>query len=115
ITGAPKIRTMEIIDQLEWEARGIYTGSIGYFSYNQTAEFNIAIRTIIHQKDQISFGAGGAIIDLSDPEAEFREILVKAYPMIQAVVGAVDATDFLLDEMTGEEMIMYLDPSLRSG
>ncbi|MEZ4849801.1 MAG: aminodeoxychorismate synthase component I [Bacteroidia bacterium] len=115
ITGAPKIRTMEIIDQLEWEARGIYTGSIGYFSCNQTAEFNIAIRTIIHQKDQISFGVGGAIIDLSDPEAEFREILVKAYPMIQAVVGAVDATDFLLDEMTGEEMIMYLDPSLRSG
>ena len=109
ITGAPKIRTMEIIDQLEWEARGVYTGSIGYFSLNETAEFNIAIRTLIHQNNKISFGVGGAIIELSDPDAEFREILVKAFPMIKAVVKAIKPNaqpdDFLIDDMTGEEFL----------
>jgi aminodeoxychorismate synthase component I len=113
ITGAPKLRTMEIIDQLEWEARGVYTGSIGFFSGNGTAEFNIAIRTIVHQKERISLGVGGAIIDLSDPEAEFREILVKAYPMIQAIIQAVNPqanhTDFLLDDKTGAEILAWMN------
>ena len=115
ITGAPKIRTMEIIDQLEWEARGVYTGSIGYFSLGGTAEFNIAIRTMVHKNNNISFGVGGAVIELSDPDAEFREILVKAFPMIQAVIKTSNpnskASDFLIDDMVGEE---FLEKILRS-
>ncbi|GGN06655.1 hypothetical protein GCM10010967_47410 [Dyadobacter beijingensis] len=85
ITGAPKMRTCEIIDRLEERERGVYTGCIGYFSYNDTMDFNIAIRTIEYKNGRVSFGSGGAIIIDSDPEAEFQEILTKAYAMIKAI------------------------------
>ena len=88
ITGAPKIRTMEIIDQLESEHRGVYTGSIGYLSLDQSAELNIAIRTAIVYPQRISVGVGGAITFLSDPEQEFKETIVKAYPLIKTIVLA---------------------------
>ena len=87
ITGAPKYRSMKWIDALENRSRGVYTGSIGYFSIDGSAEFNIAIRTILHKQKnhQYLFGSGGAIIDDSDPEAEFNEVLLKAYALIRAI------------------------------
>lgn len=88
ITGAPKIRTMEIIDKLESEARGVYTGSIGYVSLDHCTELNIAIRTAVLASKKISIGVGGAITFLSDPESEFEEILLKGYPLIKAIVFA---------------------------
>jgi len=86
ITGAPKLRTMQIIDRFEQRPRGIYTGSIGYFSVDGQAEFNIAIRTMVYDelKKELTFGSGGAILAESAPEEEFEEILVKAYALVRA-------------------------------
>jgi len=86
ITGAPKQRTMEIIDRLETDARGPYTGSSGYFSLCRAAELNIIIRTAVMQKNKIIVGTGGAIISLSDAREEFDETLLKAFPLIKAIV-----------------------------
>jgi para-aminobenzoate synthetase len=81
MTGAPKIRTMAIIDDLEEGPRGIYSGALGYFSLSGAADLAITIRTIVAQPDSISYGTGGAIIALSDPAAEYEETLVKAAPL----------------------------------
>ena len=68
ITGAPKIRAMEIIDELEPSRRSLYTGAIGYFSRGGSSAFNIAIRTILVEGDRASFQVGGGIVADSDPE-----------------------------------------------
>jgi para-aminobenzoate synthetase component 1 len=77
ITGAPKIRAMQIIDELEPTRRGLYTGAIGYFGRNGTSAFNIAIRTAIFEGDRVSYQVGGGIVADSDPEAEYEETLHK--------------------------------------
>jgi para-aminobenzoate synthetase component 1 len=78
ITGCPKIRAMELIEDLEPEARGIYTGSLGYISFHETLQFSILIRTLVKQKDRVSFHVGGGIVADSDPEKEYEETMVKA-------------------------------------
>lgn len=83
ITGAPKLRTMEIIDGLEKSARGPYCGAIGYLGYNRVADLNIGIRTLSYDGDKVRFGAGGAITHLSDDQAEFDEIMLKAEALIK--------------------------------
>lgn len=85
ITGAPKVRAMEIIDELEPTRRGIYTGSIGYLSFNGAMDLNIAIRTILVKKGKVYFQVGGGIIYDSEPEAEYRETLDKAKALFQAL------------------------------
>ncbi|RLK59278.1 aminodeoxychorismate synthase component I [Actinokineospora cianjurensis] len=87
MTGAPKERTMQIIDRLEQGPRGIYSGAIGYFSLTGAADLSVVIRTMVLRDGQVSFGVGGAIIALSDPAAEFEETAVKATTMVD-VLGA---------------------------
>jgi len=78
ITGAPKFRAMEIIDELEPVTRGPYTGSLGYLGFNRESQFNIAIRTAIVRDGQVHFQVGAGIVADSDPEMEYEETLAKA-------------------------------------
>ncbi|MFD7621185.1 aminodeoxychorismate synthase component I [Streptomyces sp. NPDC059802] len=82
MTGAPKIRTMQIIDRLEEGPRGIYSGALGYFSLTGAADLSVVIRTLIMTDDEVSFGTGGAITTLSGADAEFEETAVKTAPLL---------------------------------
>ncbi|MBI5150257.1 MAG: aminodeoxychorismate synthase component I [Candidatus Omnitrophica bacterium] len=81
ITGCPKIRAMEIIEELEPTRRGPYTGSMGYIDFAGNTDLNILIRTLIHCGDKIHFQVGGGIVADSTPEGEYEETLVKAKAM----------------------------------
>ena len=85
ITGAPKVRAMEIIDELEPTRRSVYTGNIGYLSFNGNLDLNIAIRTFLVKGSKAYFQVGGAVVYDSDPEAEYQETLDKARALINAL------------------------------
>jgi para-aminobenzoate synthetase component 1 len=85
ITGAPKIRSMEIIDELEPTKRSVYTGAIGYLSFTGNMDLNIVIRTFIVNKGKAYFQVGGGIVADSDPESEYQETLDKARALFDAL------------------------------
>ena len=87
ITGAPKIRAMELIDELEPTDRGVYTGAIGYFGFDGTMDLNIAIRTCILKEGRAYFHVGGGIVADSEPEAEYQETLDKASSWMAVLEG----------------------------
>lgn len=84
MTGAPKLRAMRIIDRLETEARGVYSGALGYFGLAGGADLSIVIRTGIRQGGRLTVGAGGAIVLGSDPSAEYGEMMLKAAAPLRA-------------------------------
>jgi Anthranilate/para-aminobenzoate synthases component I len=82
ITGAPKIRAMQIIEELEGSPRGAYCGSMGYFNHDGTGSWNILIRSIQKYQDQVSLWAGGGITIASDCDAEYQECFDKVEAML---------------------------------
>ncbi|HZV73093.1 MAG TPA: aminodeoxychorismate synthase component I [Conexibacter sp.] len=95
MTGAPKKRTMQIIDELEGEARGVYSGAIGYFGLSGGVDLNIVIRTIVIDGEQATLGVGGAIVMQSDAEDEYQEIVLKGRAPMQAIDPRVDPQEAL--------------------
>ena len=91
VTGAPKVRAMEIIDELEPTRRGVYAGVIGYIGYDGTMDSCIAIRTAVMQGDMVHIQAGGGIVADSDPQREYEESWNKARAMAEAVIYAEKA------------------------
>jgi para-aminobenzoate synthetase component 1 len=85
ITGAPKIRSMEIIDELEPTRRSIYTGSLGYLGFDGSMDLNIVIRTFLIKGNKAYFQVGGAVVYDSDPESEYVETLDKGKALIEAL------------------------------
>lgn len=112
ITGAPKVRTMEIIDALETSPRRIYTGTIGVMTPGRQARFNVAIRTVLVDlaRARAEYGVGGGIVWDSDPDAEYRETRIKA-----RVLGHAPRSFQLLETMrwTRDEGIFLFDRHLR--
>ncbi|MEV4434422.1 aminodeoxychorismate synthase component I [Streptomyces sp. NPDC049585] len=88
MTGAPKIRTMQIVDRLEDGPRGVYSGAIGYFSLTGAVDLSIVIRTLVLNGTSLRYGVGGAVIALSDAEAEYEETAVKATPLLRLLGAA---------------------------
>jgi para-aminobenzoate synthetase component 1 len=87
ITGAPKIRAMEIINELEPSPRGIYTGSLGYLGFNRQTDLNILIRTMLYRNGTVHFQVGGGIVADSDPVMEYDETLHKGKALLAALQG----------------------------
>ncbi|SFR37372.1 anthranilate synthase component I family protein [Halogeometricum limi] len=90
ITGAPKPRTMEIIDDVEATRRGPYTGSIGLFGFDDRATLNIVIRTLVHHDDEYHLRVGAGIVHDSDPDDEYDETLAKGRALVNAIDDALD-------------------------
>jgi anthranilate synthase component 1 len=95
LTGAPKIRAMEIIDELEPSRRGPYGGAVGYFSYTGNMDFCITIRTMVIQDGRIYVQAGAGIVADSEPEAEYQETVNKAMGMMRAIDMAVSGLEII--------------------
>jgi para-aminobenzoate synthetase component 1 len=91
ITGAPKVRAMQIIDELEPTRRGIYTGAIGYLGFDGDMDLNIVIRTIVVKDGRACFQVGGGIVYDSQPEAEYQETLDKGRALVRALNLAASA------------------------
>jgi para-aminobenzoate synthetase len=91
MTGAPKLRTLEIIDRIEGRPRGVYSGALGFLAVNGTADLSVVIRTLVASPEGNTIGAGGAIVAASDPEAELEEMLLKARPLLETVGGTLEA------------------------
>ena len=89
LSGAPKIRAMEIIDELEEERRGLYGGAVGYFSFNGNMDTCIAIRTMVIKDDKVYIQAGGGIVADSTPEMEYEESLNKMRALATAMGGEI--------------------------
>jgi anthranilate synthase component 1 len=91
ITGAPKPRTMQIIDEVESTRRGPYTGSVAAFGFDDRATLNIVIRTLVRRGDEYHLRVGAGVVHDSDPDAEYDETLAKARALVNAVDEALDA------------------------
>jgi para-aminobenzoate synthetase len=98
MTGAPKLRSVEILDRLEGRARGVYSGAIGYFGLGGGCDLSVTIRTIVLDGAAATIGAGGAIVLQSDPEREYEEMLLKAAAPLRAIDPGTDLASISLTD-----------------
>ena len=91
MTGAPKRRSMEILDRLEEGPRGVYSGALGYLSLSGEVDLSIVIRSLVVEPGRVTLGAGGAIVARSDPWSEVEEVATKAGPLLAALARVVEA------------------------
>ncbi|MCK5555189.1 MAG: chorismate-binding protein, partial [Alphaproteobacteria bacterium] len=84
VTGAPKVRSMEIIAEIEGISRGPYCGAMGYIGFNGSMDTNIAIRTLVYEGNKVQFNVGGGIIANSTPSEEYQETLDKASAIFES-------------------------------
>ena len=89
VSGAPKVRAMEIIDEIESESRGVYGGCIGYFGANGDVDTCIALRTAVIKDGNLFVQAGAGIVADSDPEAEYQETINKASALMRAAAESI--------------------------
>ena len=113
VTGAPKVRALEIIDELELAPREAYTGAVGYRSPVAGLELNVAIRTFEFAAGRCWLGAGGGIVADSDPEAEYAECLIKATPLLTAIGARLDVN--APPEPVGADALARLTPRPSAG
>ena len=90
MTGAPKVRTMQILDRLEGAARGVYSGAVGWVGLDGSMDTSIVIRTLTWAGGDLALGVGGAVTALSDPHEEYAEMLTKARSVLRAVERAAE-------------------------
>ena len=102
LSGAPKVRAMEIIQELEPVKRGIYGGAIGYLSWNGAMDTCIAIRTAVIKDDTLFVQAGAGIVYDSDPQAEWNETMAKARAIFRAVAAVEEGIDVSIQGQAGE-------------
>jgi len=91
LSGAPKVRAMQIIDELEPERRGVYGGAVGYIGFDGNMDVAIAIRTIVARDDEMWLQAGAGIVEASDPDKEYEETINKARAGLVAVKAGQQA------------------------
>ena len=92
MTGAPKVKSMELIEKLERSQRGVYSGAVGYLSPDGDFDFNVVIRSFLYNElsKYLSFQVGGAIVYDSIPEQEYAECLLKAKGLLQSINSTID-------------------------
>jgi para-aminobenzoate synthetase len=115
MTGAPKLRTMAIIDDLEAGARGVYSGAVGYFSLNGAVDLSVVIRTLVVRGETLRYGVGGAIVALSASDEEYEETVVKAAPLLRLLGSAdfpgEDSSDGVLSDEGPDPELLTVIPS----
>ncbi len=114
ITGCPKIRSMEIIDELEPVKRHVYTGSIGYISFHDTMDLSIAIRTATITDRHVYFSVGGGIVYDSDPEKEYQETLDKGKTLMESLSGTLDKNPLPISKVWVDGKIIDEDKAMVS-